>query len=141
MTPRVYGVAAYSRRASYWKKIVDQLQAIAFDVDSDSLVTLREAFPGWEIEATSGTTTASLILDWNPAAADLLEVAYVAQARAGNQPGRHALSLSMSLPEPTNCGYATMASACRRISRSGCSSYSSGRPGPERPASALAWRS
>jgi hypothetical protein len=35
--------------------MVDRLQAIAFDVDADSLVILRDAFPDWQIEATSGT--------------------------------------------------------------------------------------
>jgi DNA-binding response OmpR family regulator len=47
-------------------------KAIAFDVDPDSWTSLRQAFPGWEIEAMNGATTGSLIRDWNPGAADLL---------------------------------------------------------------------
>jgi DNA-binding response OmpR family regulator len=49
-------------------------KAVAFDVDPDSLVSLRQALPGWEIEALEGATTASLTRDWNPKAADLLVV-------------------------------------------------------------------
>src|SRR5437867_5469463 len=47
-------------------------KAIAFDVDPDSLTSLRQAIPGWEIEAMNGASTGSLIRDWNPGAADLL---------------------------------------------------------------------
>ena len=47
-------------------------KAMAFDVDSDSLVSLRQAFPGWDVEALNGATTDSLARDWNPAAVDLL---------------------------------------------------------------------
>jgi DNA-binding response OmpR family regulator len=49
-------------------------KAVAFDVDPDSLASLRQAFPEWEIEAITGATTGSLIRDWNPAAAELLLV-------------------------------------------------------------------
>ena len=49
-------------------------KAIAFDVDPASLVSLREAFPEWEVEVVDGATPASLTRDWNPAAADLLVV-------------------------------------------------------------------
>jgi len=49
-------------------------KAVAFDVDSDSLNALRDAFPGWDIEATAGITIGSLDRDWRPGAADLLVV-------------------------------------------------------------------
>jgi len=51
-----------------------QPKALAFDVDLDSLVSLRQAFPDWEIEAISGATTGSLATDWNPGTVDLLVV-------------------------------------------------------------------
>jgi hypothetical protein len=35
-------------------------KAVAFDVDSDSLIALRQAFPGWEVETKGGATPASL---------------------------------------------------------------------------------
>jgi PleD family two-component response regulator len=47
---------------------------IAFDVDLDTLVCLREAFPEWEIEATNRATPGSLLRDWNPGSANLLVV-------------------------------------------------------------------
>lgn len=50
-------------------------RAIAFDVDAASLVSLREALPGWEVEEVTGATAASLgRQDWNPGSADLLVV-------------------------------------------------------------------
>lgn len=49
-------------------------KAIAFDVDSDSLTSLQQAFPRWEIETTNGATTGSLKRDWNPGAVELLVV-------------------------------------------------------------------
>ena len=52
----------------------NQPRAVAFDVDSASLLRLREAFPEWEIEAVEGATAASLTQDWNLGAADLLIV-------------------------------------------------------------------
>jgi DNA-binding response OmpR family regulator len=54
--------------------MTDRPKAIAFDVDPDSLVILRQALPGWEVEAIDGATTGSLTRDWNPGAADLLVV-------------------------------------------------------------------
>ena len=36
-------------------------RAIAFNVDAASLLSLREAFPGWEIEAVQGASAASLL--------------------------------------------------------------------------------
>jgi DNA-binding response OmpR family regulator len=54
-------------------------KAIAFDVDPDSLASLRQAFPGWEVEAVAGATPVSLEREWNPQEAALLVVG----ARAG----------------------------------------------------------
>jgi hypothetical protein len=36
--------------------MLSRAKAIGFDVDADSLVRLREAFPDWEVEAASGDT-------------------------------------------------------------------------------------
>lgn len=47
-------------------------KVIAFDVDAGSLESLRQAFPGWEVEPVAGATTGSLTRDWNPGAAELL---------------------------------------------------------------------
>jgi DNA-binding response OmpR family regulator len=52
----------------------NQPRAIAFDVDPASLLSLREAFPEWEIEVVEQATAASLTQDWNVGAADLLIV-------------------------------------------------------------------
>jgi DNA-binding response OmpR family regulator len=49
-------------------------KVIAFDVDWESLVSLRQAFPEWEVEATHGSTVGSLERDWDPGTADLLVV-------------------------------------------------------------------
>jgi PleD family two-component response regulator len=55
--------------------MLERLKLIAFDLGPDSLATLREAFPDWEIEAVSGATRDSLERDWNPTPASLLVVA------------------------------------------------------------------
>ncbi len=49
-------------------------KAITFDVDPASLFSLREAFPGWEIETVQGASGASLSQDWNLGTADLLVI-------------------------------------------------------------------
>jgi hypothetical protein len=49
-------------------------RAVAFDLDAASLISLREALPGWEVEVVNGATAASLSRDWNPGAANLLVV-------------------------------------------------------------------
>jgi DNA-binding response OmpR family regulator len=54
--------------------MTERRKVIAFDVDPDSLASLREAFPDWEIEATRGATARSIDRDWSPAPADLLVV-------------------------------------------------------------------
>jgi hypothetical protein len=51
-----------------------RLRAVAFDLDAASLISLREALPGWEIEVVNGATAASLAHAWDPGAADLLVV-------------------------------------------------------------------
>ncbi len=55
-------------------KMMERPRAVAFDIDPESLVTLQEAFPGWDIEATDRTTVGSLAWDWRPASANLLVV-------------------------------------------------------------------
>jgi hypothetical protein len=50
------------------------MRAIAFDLDANSLASLREALPGWEIERVDGATPAWLAEDWNPGAVDLLVI-------------------------------------------------------------------
>jgi hypothetical protein len=49
-------------------------RAVAFDVDAGALARLRETLPDWTIDAINEATPASLVLDWNPAAAQLLVV-------------------------------------------------------------------
>jgi DNA-binding response OmpR family regulator len=49
-------------------------RVVAFDVDPDSLVSLGQALPDWEIQAVHGASPGSLTQDWNPGAADLLVV-------------------------------------------------------------------
>jgi DNA-binding response OmpR family regulator len=48
--------------------------AVAYDLDAASLISLREALSGWEIEVVNGATIRSLTRDWNPGTADLLVV-------------------------------------------------------------------
>jgi DNA-binding response OmpR family regulator len=52
----------------------DRPVVVAFDVDPDSLAALRQAFAGWEVQATCGATAASLAQDWDPGVAELLVV-------------------------------------------------------------------
>lgn len=52
--------------------MMDRQQAIALDVDRDTLAALREALPEWDIAASWGATAHSLAQDWNPGAADLV---------------------------------------------------------------------
>lgn len=54
--------------------IPHRLRAVAFDLDAASLISLREAFPGCEIELLNGATAASLTCDWDPGTVDLLVV-------------------------------------------------------------------
>ncbi|HZU36446.1 MAG TPA: hypothetical protein VFA18_11085 [Gemmataceae bacterium] len=50
-------------------------KAIAFDLDAESLASLREAFPSCDIEAVEGSNSASLLRYGSPGGADLLIVA------------------------------------------------------------------
>jgi DNA-binding response OmpR family regulator len=52
----------------------DLPRVIAFDVDPASLGSLRQAFPGWQLEAVNGATRESLARDWDPGEARLLVV-------------------------------------------------------------------
>lgn len=47
-------------------------KTIAFDLDPDSLNSLREALPAAEIDEVNGATAASLMQDWDPGTVDLL---------------------------------------------------------------------
>jgi DNA-binding response OmpR family regulator len=49
-------------------------KAIVFDVDPDSLASLRQAFPDWEVEAVTGASADSLEREWSPGEAALLVV-------------------------------------------------------------------
>jgi DNA-binding response OmpR family regulator len=49
-------------------------KVIAFDVDYESGIALRNAFPEWELVEIQGATPNSLDRDWSPGAADLLVV-------------------------------------------------------------------
>jgi hypothetical protein len=49
-----------------------QPKAVAFDVDAQNLVSLRQAIPEWEIEALDRATRASLARDWSPGRVDLV---------------------------------------------------------------------
>lgn len=49
-------------------------KVIAFDMDEDSLINLREALPDSLIELIEGATAASLSQDWNPGIVDLVVV-------------------------------------------------------------------
>jgi DNA-binding response OmpR family regulator len=52
----------------------EQAKVIAFDVDPDSLASLRQAFPDWKVEAVTGATPRSLDREWSPVEAALLVV-------------------------------------------------------------------
>jgi DNA-binding response OmpR family regulator len=52
----------------------NQSKVFAFDLDAESLTSLREAFPDWEIKSLAGATTESLVQNWNPGTAELLVV-------------------------------------------------------------------
>lgn len=52
--------------------MLDRPKALAFDLDSESLVSLRHAFPGWDIEVINGATAASRISHREAETADLL---------------------------------------------------------------------
>jgi hypothetical protein len=49
-------------------------RAVAFDLETASLASLREALPGWKIDTINGATPASLARSGDPGAADLVVV-------------------------------------------------------------------
>jgi hypothetical protein len=51
-----------------------RLRAVAFGLDGASLISLREALPGWLIRSIKGATPESFAQYWDPGAADLLVV-------------------------------------------------------------------
>jgi hypothetical protein len=59
-----------------------QFRAVAFDLDAASLTSLREAVPGWEVEAVNGAAAAALGQSWSSSSADLLVVQARGEAAA-----------------------------------------------------------
>jgi DNA-binding response OmpR family regulator len=53
---------------------MDRPRALAFNVDPDSVTSLHQAFPEWEVQVTNGVTPRSLRRDPTPLTADLLVV-------------------------------------------------------------------
>lgn len=49
-------------------------KARVFDVDPESMNSIEEALPGWEIDILYGATVGSLPSNWDPGAVDLLIV-------------------------------------------------------------------
>jgi CheY-like chemotaxis protein len=105
----------------------DRLEAVAFDVDTASLITLRQVFPEWQIETVTGATARSLQRDWNPAGVDLLlvgvrdgvaETLSLCRALRG-QAGRAQTPLFV-LVAPGQDGQAGLASAALRVGAHGC---------------------
>ena len=56
--------------------MTDRPKVVAFDVDPDSLASLGQAFPEWEVAAVRGITAGRLAQDWNPETATLLVVGF-----------------------------------------------------------------
>jgi DNA-binding response OmpR family regulator len=54
--------------------MANQPRAVVFDVDAESLGSLREALPQWQIEEMGGATALSVDRDWNPGSAELLVI-------------------------------------------------------------------
>jgi hypothetical protein len=52
----------------------NRLKVVAFDLDTASLTSLRDALPDCVIEVVIGATAASLTRDWNPGTVDLVVV-------------------------------------------------------------------
>jgi len=68
------GAATHACIIAEEKVMSDVLRVVAFDVDRASLDSLRQAFPGWQVDAIDGASLDSLDRDWNPATASLLVV-------------------------------------------------------------------
>jgi DNA-binding response OmpR family regulator len=54
--------------------MLNQRRVVAFDIDGESLISLREAFPHCHIDEIGGATSDTLDRDWSPAATELLVV-------------------------------------------------------------------
>lgn len=87
--------------------MLNRLTVLAFDVDADSLHTLRQTYPEWQINVIRGATAASLTRDWNLGSADLLlvgaegaEVATVGLCRRLRSQSGRSLTPLMLLVEP-----------------------------------------
>lgn len=99
-------------------------KALAFELDPESLVNLRQAFPGWDIEVINGAVSVSISYNRDLETAALLVlgicdealaagaegglvlpvhakelVSMVERVRAGNRPGRHTLGLNRAQSE------------------------------------------
>jgi DNA-binding response OmpR family regulator len=54
--------------------VPERAKVFAFDVDPDSLASLRQAFPDCEVAVVTGATPGSLDREWSPQEASLLVV-------------------------------------------------------------------
>jgi DNA-binding response OmpR family regulator len=54
--------------------MVHDRKVLAFNVDWESLASLREAFPGWEVEAVASGTHGPTMKTWDPTGVDLLVI-------------------------------------------------------------------
>ncbi len=72
---RVKVLPAAERSITLWDSVSSTpARAVAFDLETASLASLRKALPGWEIDTINGATPASLARTGDPGAADLLVV-------------------------------------------------------------------
>ena len=86
--------------------MLDQPNVIAFDTDSASVASLRQAFPEWVIEAVNGATSGAVAEDYDLRTVDLLVVGIrdqvaemLALCRAlRNQMGRDPAPLLVLMP-------------------------------------------
>ncbi len=52
----------------------EQLRAVTFDVDEPGLTALKEALPGWRVDALNEATALAANHDWDPGRTDLLVI-------------------------------------------------------------------
>jgi CheY-like chemotaxis protein len=52
----------------------DQLRAVTFDMDEPGLTALKQALPGWRVDAVNGATALAPNHDWDPGRTDLVVV-------------------------------------------------------------------
>src|SRR5262249_41044616 len=74
LRPGLPRAGAHTRTLYGGSRMLERFKAIAFDVDPDSLASLRQAFPDWEVQAVTGATPESLEREWSPGEAALLVV-------------------------------------------------------------------